>query len=274
MSTETKATDILDITFLIDKIEKPCVVRVFDTIDSTNNYAKEAIGISSPALIVANRQTGGRGRLGRSFYSPAAKGIYMSIVIKPDFGIDKVLLITPLAAVAVCKALEEITGLKPQIKWVNDIYLDDKKVCGILTEAQNDTSGIIDKIIVGIGLNCFEQEFPCEIKDRATYINGSLKDFDRNTLIATITNNFFELLENFDKTSLLDDYKSRSLLLGKNILVYGTHQNALPENGGQGIRAKALDIDENGGLVVEYLDGPLKSQRESITSGEVTIRTE
>ncbi|MBR5128932.1 MAG: biotin--[Firmicutes bacterium] len=273
MCAKVLTNDNLNASLLMDKMTCPCNVHTFDVLDSTNTYAKNLQDISIPALIVANEQTHGRGRLGRSFYSPSAKGIYMTIAFEPNFDTDKIMLVTPLAAVAVCKALEEITGIVPKIKWVNDIYLDGQKVCGILTEAQSDIkAGIINKIIVGIGINCFEQEFPEEIKDRATYIKTPLKEFDRNSLIAAITNQILGSLENFDSENLIKDYKARSLLLGKSILIYGTNQSALPENGGQGIHARAIDIDQNGGLVVEYLEGPKKLQIESITSGEVTIR--
>lgn len=265
--------DTLSSSVLTDLIDKPCKVQVFDVIDSTNNYAKALGDVIVPTLIVANEQTKGRGRLGRSFYSPSSKGIYMTIAFEPDFGIDKAMLITSLTAVAVCKAFEETVGVGPKIKWVNDIYLQEQKVCGILTEAEsNFETGTISKIIVGIGINCFEQEFPDEIKDKATYIKTPQKDYDRNQLIASVVNKFFELTDNFDRVKLLRDYKSRSMILGQPILIYGTNHSALPENGGRGIKARAIDIDENGGLVVEYLEGVMSRQMETITSGEVTVR--
>lgn len=280
MSTKTKVLDVLnekpDVisrSILSELIEKNCDIRVFEVVDSTNSYAKEVHVSNKPLVVIANEQTKGRGRLGREFYSPSSKGIYMTIAFEPDFEIDKAMLITTLTAVAVCHAFEEVIGVKPKIKWVNDIYMDNKKVCGILTEAQsNSKAGAIDKMIVGIGINCFVQNFPDSIKDRATYIKNPQKDFDRNTLIAAVTNNFFQLVENFDPQKLLRDYKSRSMILGQPILIYGTSQSALPENGGRGIKARAIDIDENGGLVVEYLEGAMKLQKETITSGEVTIR--
>lgn len=268
-----ESADILSASVLTDLVAKPCKVHVLDTVDSTNTYAKALGDVTSPVLIVANEQTKGKGRLGRSFHSPSSKGIYMTIAFEPDFGIDKAMLITSLTAVSVCKAFEETIGIGPKIKWVNDIYLQGKKVCGILTEAEsNFETGRISKIIVGIGINCFEQDFPDEIKDKATYIKNPQKEFDRNQLIAAVTNKFFDLIDNFDKVKLLRDYKSRSMILGQPILIYGTNQSALPENGGRGVKARAIDIDENGGLVVEYMEGVMSRQMETITSGEVTIR--
>lgn len=280
MSTKSKVldvlnekTDVISCFILSELIEKNCDIQVLEVVDSTNSYAKKVHVSNKPLVVVANEQTKGRGRLGREFYSPSSKGIYMTIAFEPNFGIDKAMLITPLTAVAVCHAFEEVIGVEPKIKWVNDIYMDNKKVCGILTEAQSSTTaGVIDKMIVGIGINCFVQDFPDSIKDRATYIKNPQKDFDRNALIAAVTNNFFQLVENFDPQKLLKDYKSRSMILGQPILIYGTSQSALPENGGHGIKARAIDIDENGGLVVEYLEGAMRLQKETITSGEVTIR--
>lgn len=252
-------------------IEKTCNIHLLETVNSTNTYAKNIDDYSLPNIVIANEQTNGRGRLGRSFYSPSSKGIYMTIAFESTLDIDKILLITPLCAVAVCKAFEEAIGINPQIKWVNDIYLDDKKVCGILTEMDNSCT---NKIIVGIGINCFEQEFPEEIRDRATYIKNPQKKYDRNLLISAVVNHFFSLLDSFDRSFIIREYKSRSLLLGHTVLIYGTNQNALPENGGKGVKARAIDIDQNAGLLVEYLEGPMRNQRETITSGEVTIRPE
>ena len=156
---------------------------------------------------------------------------------------------------------------------MNDIYLNNRKVCGILTEAEtNFETGSISRIIVGIGVNCFEQTFPEEIRERAGYIQNPHKEFTRNRLASAIIKQFFDTVNSSDKRMLLREYKSRSLILGKPILVYGTSYSALPENGGHGIRAKAVDIDDNGGLVIEYTDGIHAREMDTITSGEVTIR--
>lgn len=268
-----EAEDILSSEYIGSIISFPCIVEVFDSIESTNDYAKTLKDVSIPNIVVANQQTKGKGRLGRSFHSPASKGIYMSIAFEPNFGMDKAMLVTTVSALAVCKAFESTIGISPKIKWVNDLYLYEKKVCGILTEAEsNFETGKIDKIIVGIGINCFEQEFPEEISDKAAYIGNAPKEYSRNDLIAAITEKFFELIETFDKRVILRDYKSRSMILGQPILIYGTSYGALPENGGRGIKARAIDIDENGGLVVEYLEGRHAREMDTITSGEVTIR--
>ncbi len=270
-----ETADVLSAACIKDKLDVNCKVHVLDKIDSTNNYAKTLDFSGIPNIIIAEEQTKGRGRLGRSFHSPSAKGIYMTISFEPNFGLDKAMLITALSAVAVCKSFEEVVGIGPKIKWVNDIYLQGKKVSGILTEAEsNFETGAISRINVGIGINCFEQNFPDEIKDKAAYIGEGTKEYSRNDLIAAIVNSFFDLIENFNRQKLLRDYKSRSMILGLPIRIYGTSQSALPENGGRGVKARAIDIDENGGLVVEYLEGVMSRQMETITSGEVTIRND
>lgn len=268
-----QCSDVLSAEYIQSKVPFPCKVHILDSVDSTNDYAKSLKDISVPNIVIANEQTKGKGRLGRSFHSPASKGIYMSIAFEPDFGMDKAMLVTTVAALAVCKAFETTVGVGPKIKWVNDIYLKDKKVGGILTEAEsNFETGKIAKIIIGIGINCFEQVFPDEIADKATFIGNTPKDYSRNDLIAAVADKIFELIDSFDKKSIIREYKSRSMILGQPILIYGTSYGALPENGGRGVKARAIDIDENGGLVVEYSEGRRSREMDTITSGEVTIR--
>lgn len=266
-------SDVLSAEYIQDKLSFPCKVHILDLVDSTNDYSKTLTDLSIPNVVIANEQTRGKGRLGRSFYSPASKGVYMTIAFQPNFGLDKAMLVTTISALAVCQAFESTVGLGPKIKWVNDIYLGDKKVCGILTEAEsNFETGKINKILLGIGINCFEQEFPEELSQKATYIENAPREYTRNDLIAAVIEKFFELINNFDKKKMLRDYKSRSMILGEQILIFGTSHSALPENGGRGIKARAIDFDENGGLVVEYLEGRHAREMDTITSGEVTIR--
>ena len=269
--------DIISKDILADAIKYPCKIQVFDKLDSTNNYAKKVPVGEVPRLIIASEQTAGRGRLGRSFYSPAEKGIYMSLAFAPDFDLDKSLFVTTIAAVAACRAIEDAAGLHPKIKWVNDIYLDGKKLVGILTEAEsNFESGKIQKIIVGVGINCFSCELPDEIKDVATCLTNPAGDFSRNKLIASFCNHFFERLDNFDQSKIIREYKSRSFIIGEPILIFNpaiARQIGRPEDRlNEGIRARAIDIDENGGLVVEFLEGRMSRQMQTLTSGEISIR--
>lgn len=265
--------DVLSADYIKENVGLPCKVQILDKVDSTNNYAKRIEKLSVPHIVIAKEQTHGRGRLGRSFYSPVSKGLYMTLAFEPEFGLDKSMLITTVAALAVCQAIESVVGIGPKIKWVNDIYLQGKKICGILTEAEtNFETGNISRIIVGIGINCFEQIFPEEIESKATYLKDAKKEFTRNDLAAAVVNKFFDLIENFDKRTLLREYKSRSMILGEQILLYGASYSQMPENGGRGVKARAIDIDENGGLVVEYMEGRRSREMDVITSGEVTVR--
>lgn len=266
-------TDIVTKDYLQEHITTPCKFRLLDVIDSTMSEAKRLEDFTLPQIIIANEQTQGRGRLGRNFYSPANTGLYLTIAFRPDFGLDKAMLITTITAVAVCRALDQVTGLKPKIKWVNDIYLNEKKICGIMTEAEsNFETGKIDKIIIGIGVNCFETKFPEELTDSAAYIKNPLREFDRNQLAVAIVNEFFGAIQDTDHKKLLREYKSRSFILGESIMIYNHITGQSPTKDMKGIKARAIDIDDNGGLVVEYMEGRKMREMETITSGEVSIR--
>lgn len=270
-------TDIISEDMIKSNAEFPCQVHVYDAVDSTNNMAKEIRDCTVPQILVAEEQTSGRGRLGRTFFSPAGKGLYMTMAFKPDFGLDEAMLVTATVALSVCNAIQEVTGLNPKIKWVNDIYLGDKKICGILTEAESSfETGAIEKIIVGIGINCFKGSFPKELSETAGYLKNPLKPFTRNDLAVAIFNNFFERINNFNKVLTIREYKAKSFILGEPILIFnpaiaralGRTEDRLKE----GIRARAIDIDENGGLVVEYMEGIKMRTMETLTTGEITIR--
>lgn len=269
-------TDIITADYLRENITRPCRYLLYDVTDSTNRVGRELDSIKCremPCVIVANEQTKGCGRLGRSFYSPPGSGLYMTITFCPDFGLDKAMLITTIAAVAVCRAIEQVTGLYPKIKWVNDIYLNGKKLCGIMTEAQSSVeTGTIEKIILGIGINCFTGSFPEELSDIATCLEDAPKDFSRGQLAAEIVNQFFDAIEEGDTAPLLREYKAKSFILGERITIYNTNSGTSPDRNTKGIKARAIDIDENGGLVIEYLEGLRMREMDTLTTGEVSIR--
>ncbi len=272
-----ETSDIITKDFLEENLTVPCRIQIHDVLDSTNRVAREldaADVADKPSLIIANEQTKGRGRLGRTFWSPPSSGLYMTLAFRPDFGLDKAMLITTFAAVAVCRALEAVTGTHPKIKWVNDIYLNGKKVCGIMTEAQsNFETGNIDKIILGTGVNCFEASLPEDLKDIATHIANPKKEFTRAQLAAAIVNQFYACLAEPDSGRLIREYKNRSFILGEQIVIYNTITGQSPDrNTSGGVRARAIDIDSNGGLVVEYMEGRRMREMETITTGEVSIR--
>lgn len=269
--------DILSEDYLRENISHPCRIQVLEKVDSTNNVAKTLSDCSTPRIIISNEQTGGRGRLGRGFYSPAGTGLYMTITFKPSFGLDRAMLTTASAAVAVCRAIEKVSGLRPNIKWVNDIYLGGKKLCGILTEAEsNFETGTIEKIIVGVGVNCFPASVPEELTDIMAFMENPPREFSRNQLAVAIANEFFSTIDHFDKPAMLRDYKSRSFILGQQIRIFNPavarSMGLSPQKEKEGIKARAIDIDENGGLVVEFLEGRRSRQMETLTTGEITIR--
>lgn len=242
---------------------KDIPITVYKTIGSTNTEAKLLTMQNAPhgTVILSEEQTSGRGRMGRSFYSPSDSGIYMSIILKPNLDISDSVLITTAAAVAVCVAIDKFTESEPKIKWVNDIFINDKKVCGILTEAVTDIeSGTINSVIVGIGLNVKTENFPNEIKETAGAIFSSHNSNSiRNQLSAEIINNVLYMLDNLKNREFLKIYKERSMIIGERI-------KYLKNN--QWYEGYAEDIDEYGGLVVFHDDG----SKETLHSGEISVR--
>jgi BirA family biotin operon repressor/biotin-[acetyl-CoA-carboxylase] ligase len=246
-------------------ITVPCKLKVLDTVTSTNDLAKaETLG-ATPLAIIANRQSGGRGRLGRTFESPGGTGLYLTIGLTPDFAIDKALYVTMASAVATCRAIEKVCGVNPKIKWVNDIFYRHKKVCGILTEAQtNFETGKIDSLIIGIGVNCFPGSFPEEIKNIAGPISDDPGSFSRSDLAAEIINETMAVLEDMEEKHFFIDYRSKCFILGKKIKVHPNYDD-------KGTLAYAVDIDDDGGLVVKYLQGPKNGEIETLHTGEISI---
>lgn len=234
------------------------------TVTSTNTLAKELASEGAPegTIVIAQEQTQGRGRLGRSFYSPAATGIYLSIILRPKLNLEDSLRITTGTAVAVSRSIEEVSGLKAEIKWVNDIFVGGKKVCGILTEAAtNFEIGNLEYAIIGIGINVSTEYFPEEIKKIAGSIfatkprNIPIKSI----LLATLLNHMAEAMDSFTDPNYMVEYKNRSFLIGKEILVL---------KGKESLPAKVIDIDDKAHLIVEYPN----QTREALSSGEVSVR--
>lgn len=246
-------------------VETPCNLTVLDSVESTNTYAKMLDVSSKPSIVIADTQTAGRGRLGRSFSSPKGTGIYMSIAFKPDFDLDKSLFITMAAAVGCANAIEEVAKVSPKIKWVNDLFYNGKKVCGILTEAQtNFETGKIESVIIGVGINCFPSDMPSDLRDIAGFLSEDTDAFSRSLLTAKVIDNIISLSKTFQDKQFLIDYKKRSFILGKSIMV-----NNLATN--EQVKARAIDIDDNGGLIVEYMEGRHMREIFTITSGEISI---
>lgn len=234
-------------------------VRVFDTIDSTNNEAKRMLesGFSGFALVAAEAQTGGRGRLGRSFYSPESTGLYFTVIIPPCFPTKEATLLTPAAAVATVRVLEKISGESLKIKWVNDIYKNDKKICGILAEAVLDTvGGGFSGFAVGIGINLSTEDFPDDIAE----IAASLKtEADKNEIAAGIASELFSFARNLSARQFIPEYRDHSLVTGREIYFI---------KNGEKTNATALGIDDDGGLAVKLENGEITTLR----GGEISVR--
>lgn len=237
-------------------------IFVFDTVNSTNIEAKKLgiEGYKNKTIVVSDEQSNGRGRFGRTFVSPKGKGIYLSLIIKPEnMNISDVSFSTILTVVGVFRALNKLTKQNIKIKWVNDLYIDNKKVSGILTELISDVeSGNIDFIVSGIGINinASTDDFPDELKDIVSSIK--LENITRNELIAKITNEIYSIFLNFDKKEIIKEYKNNQLLLGKFI-----HY----EKNGEHKEGTVIDINQDGCLVVE-----VDNKIEELNSGEVSIQ--
>lgn len=240
-------------------------LRVFDEIDSTNLEAKRlAMTGLSRCAVIADRQTAGRGRLGRSFYSPPGCGIYTSLLLRPrPDQLADVTLLTTAAGVAVCRALEKAAGVQAEIKWVNDLYLNGKKICGILTEGVTDfESGMIESIVIGYGVNFRDDaHLPEELRPIVGSVFGAEPPtVTRSALAAAMLAELLPLAEDLSSRSFLPEYRRRSMLLGREIVF---------SRAGGRFAAVAEGIDDNGGLVVRLPDG----SRETLRSGEVSVRT-
>lgn len=238
------------------------------SVESTNNVLKSLAnsGAIHGTAVIANEQTKGRGRLGRHWASTADKGIWMSILLRPDIHPNRVQSVTLAAAVAVCRAIEPVLEEKPGIKWPNDILVAGKKVCGILTELSAEAEKV-SWVIVGLGLNTHfvPDDFPEELRTKATSLIQHLKRgavLDRARLAAEILNRFEPVYEDFIRNgpeSMLREWRERSVTLGKTVeLIHG------PKT----MRALALDVGEDGRLLVRLEDGSIRE----IFSGEISLR--
>ena len=239
-------------------------IVVEQTLGSTNLTAKQLAAGGAPhgTLVAANCQTAGRGRRGRSFASPPGTGLYLSMVLRGALPVQSAVLTTSAAAVAVCRAVESVSGKRLDIKWVNDLYYQGKKCCGILTEAAADMeSGGVDYLVVGVGINLYEPEggWPEELGKTATAIFAPGEAANRCRLAAAIADELLALYDTLPDTAFLEEYRVRNIVPGRDVLVI---QN------GQSRPAHALAITDEGHLLVRLPDG----SEETLSFGEVSIR--
>lgn len=264
-----RETDVINengIKKLLDEPLSELKIEVIKSTDSTNEYLKmpRILKNGQEQVVIAQMQSQAKGRLGRSFFCSSETGLYMSLLLRPKFPLSDVVLITPAAAVAVASAIEQICGKHCDIKWVNDVYLEGKKICGILTEASLllENTGV-DYVILGIGVNVYPPQsgFPPQLKEIAGSI-FSLPQYQnqfRNRLAAEIINRFFEYYQHLPQKAFFDEYRNRSMVLGKKINVI---KNGLP------LPATALEIENDFRLKVRYDNGNI----ESLSGEEISIR--
>ena len=237
-------------------------INIIEETESTNSDVKEQAraGEKEGFLLIADKQTGGRGRMGRSFFSPAGTGVYMSLLLRPSVKPDETVLITTAAAVSVCRALDELGVKGSSIKWVNDIFLGSKKVCGILTEGGFGTDGNLDYAVLGVGANIYSPTngFPDELKGIAGNITQDNASDVRNKFIGCFVKHFMELYNDILSRKHLCEYRERCFVIGKEVSFMKGETN---------YKAIAKDIDENCGLVVEFPD----KSTEILNSGEVSL---
>ena len=240
----------------------PAPIHLHDTLESTNQTAKQLAleGAAHGTLVLAGHQTAGRGRKGRVFESPAGKGVYLSLVLRVSVPASEALAVTISAAVAVARAVKALCGLELGIKWVNDLYYQGKKVCGILTEAGTSVeSGQLEWLVVGIGLNLTTSpaDWPEELARTAgSLYPGGPAPVSRAVLAGAIARELLSLCPAFD---CLDEYRARCFVPGHWVTVC---------TGAETYAAKALSIDDAGRLVVEREGG----RQVSLQHGEVSIR--
>ncbi len=238
-------------------------VHYLESVDSTNNYAKILAKNGAPegTVVVAAQQTDGRGRLGRSFSSPAGLGLYFSLILRPNCRPEQLMHLTCAAGVAAAEAVEKAFGFAPKIKWTNDLVVGKQKLGGILTELSVDAQGMVDYAIIGIGINCRHRaaDFPAEIRElacSAAMVTG--KDCSPALLAARLVQTLCAV-QNQSKEEIMAAFRASCITVGQEICLLR----------GDSVRhGTALDIDDDGGLIVEFADGSV----ETVTSGEISIR--
>ena len=238
-------------------------IQRYKQASSSNDIARELASApdSHGTVIVVDSQTNGRGRMGRHFISSSENGLYMSIILKPDGSCEKYNLLTPLASVAVLKAIERLADVRPRIKWVNDIYLNDKKICGILTESKISENGF-EYIICGIGVNITAPSggFDKEISSIAGAIfEGEAPNDFKMQLCKSITEQFFKYYDAIDNKEFMNIYREKSSIIGCEVDVYC---------GNEIVSGIATDIDQNGALCIKCKDGSARC----FNSGEARVR--
>lgn len=240
-------------------------LTVLPTAPSTNTLVREKANQGRPegCIIIACEQTDGRGRYGRQFFSPVDSGVYLSLLLRPTaYSPQQATCLTAAAAAAMCQAIEAVTGQQPGIKWVNDIFLHGKKVCGILTEAAVGLeTGALNYMVLGAGVNLYPpaEGFPEEIQSIAGSVLERSCPEAKNRLVGEFLNRFWDFYSHPECRAYLEDYRARSLAIGRNVTVLSA---------GKAVSAYAYGIDDDFRLLVRYENG----DTEALSYGEIRIQ--
>lgn len=240
-------------------------LTVLPTAPSTNALVREKANQGRPegCIIIACEQTDGRGRYGRQFFSPVDSGVYLSLLLRPTaYSPQQATCLTAAAAAAMCQAIEAVTGQQPGIKWVNDIFLHGKKVCGILTEAAVGLeTGTLNYMVLGAGVNLYPpaEGFPEEIQSIAGSVLERSCPEAKNRLVGEFLNRFWDFYSHPECRAYLEDYRARSLAIGRNVTVLSA---------GRAVSAYAYGIDDDFRLLVRYENG----DTEALSYGEIRIQ--
>lgn len=240
-------------------------LTVLPTAPSTNALVREKANQGRPegCIIIACEQTDGRGRYGRQFFSPVDSGVYLSLLLRPTaYSPQQATCLTAAAAAAMCQAIEAVTGQQPGIKWVNDIFLHGKKVCGILTEAAVGLeTGTLNYMVLGAGVNLYPpaEGFPEEIRSIAGSVLERSCPEAKNRLVGEFLNRFWDFYSHPECRAYLEDYRARSLAIGRNVTVLSA---------GKAVSAYAYGIDDDFRLLVRYENG----DTEALSYGEIRIQ--
>lgn len=228
-------------------------IIIHDCVESTNDIARllGAQGAEQGTVIIANQQTMGRGRFAKCFFSPPDSGLYLSIVLRPEFDISKSVYVTMAAGVAVVDAIRLSCNIEPRLKWINDVMLNDKKICGILAESRIKSSdGRPEFIVLGIGLNVIKPKggYLTELEHIAGAVCSDGQEVDRNKLAALIIDNVLDKVTDIDVDQILKDFKDRLGTIGKRVVMVKE---------GVTLEGIAVDVDSTGGLIVKGDDGTM-----------------
>lgn len=238
-------------------------IERIDTIDSTNEeLVRRGRGGGMPQGLIATEQTAGKGRLGRSWVSTEGEGLYMSILIRPDIAVEKAPLLSLIMGLAAARAVKDVTGIEAKLKWPNDLVIDGKKVAGILA-ASEIKNGNLDFVVIGIGVNMFQKQFPEEIAATATSLKLSGATFIREDLENSIVKSFNRYYDIFiheeSFRAFMDEYNSLTVNVGRRVKIIE------PDNE---YEAESMGVNDDGELIVRTDRGELKT----IRSGEVSVR--